>query len=167
MALINGILDSGVNVISLGLVTTPMFYYACILKKQTCGIMVTASHNPKDENGFKFSLNEYTNARGEMIEDFRDFTLKGKFDKGNGTLYSYDIRKEYIGLVKHAIEMGEGKIKVVVDPGNNSVTYSTTDPNNNSTSYTMSKDGNNLYIEKDGELVRLYERIVIRKKQQS
>lgn len=118
MALINGILDSGVNVISLGLVTTPMFYYACILKKQTCGIMVTASHNPKDENGFKFSLNEYTNARGEMIEDFRDFTLKGKFDKGNGTLYSYDIRKEYIGLVKHAIEMGEGKIKVVVDPGN-------------------------------------------------
>lgn len=40
---------------------------------------------------------------------------------------------------------------VVVDPGNNSVTYSTTDPNNNSTSYTMSKDGNNLYIEKDGQ----------------
>lgn len=118
MALINGILDTGIDVISLGLVTTPMFYYACILKKQTCGIMVTASHNPKDENGFKFSFNEYTNARGEMIEDFRDFTLAGKFDKGNGVLYSYDIRKEYIGLIKHSIDMKEGKVKVVVDPGN-------------------------------------------------
>ena len=118
IALINGILDAGVDVISLGLVTTPMFYYACILKKQTCGIMVTASHNPKDENGFKFSLNEYTNARGKMIEDFRDFTLAGKFDKGNGNIYSYNIREEYIGLIKHSIEMGEGKIKVVVDPGN-------------------------------------------------
>lgn len=118
IALINGILDTGIDVVSLGLVTTPMFYYACILKKQTCGIMVTASHNPKDDNGFKFSFNEYTNARGKMIEDFRDFTLAGKFDKGNGVLYSYDIRKEYIGLIKHSIDMGDGNIKVVVDPGN-------------------------------------------------
>lgn len=118
IALINGILDSGIDVISLGLVTTPMFYYGCILKKQTCGIMITASHNPKDENGFKFSFGEYTNARGKMIEDFRDFTLAGKFDNGNGILYSYDIEKEYIGLIKHSIYMGEGKVKVVVDPGN-------------------------------------------------
>lgn len=118
IALINGILDAGMDVISLGLVTTPMFYYGCILKKQTCGIMVTASHNPKDENGFKFSFGEYTNARGEMIEDFRDFTLNNKFDKGNGKLYSYDIRKEYIELFKNSTEMGENKLKIVVDPGN-------------------------------------------------
>ena len=118
IALINGILDSGINVISLGLVTTPMFYYGCILKKQTCGIMVTASHNPKDENGFKFSFNEYCNARGEMIDDFRDFTLRGKFDKGNGNLYSYDIKSEYIELFRDSTEMGENKLKVVIDPGN-------------------------------------------------
>ena len=118
IALINGILDAGIDVISLGLVTTPMFYYGCLLKKQTCGIMVTASHNPKDENGFKFSFNEYTNARGKMIEDFRDFTLSGNFDTGNGNLTSYNIKNEYIELIKNATEMGEGKLKVVIDPGN-------------------------------------------------
>ena len=118
IALINGILDTGIDVISLGLVTTPMFYYGCLLKKQTCGIMVTASHNPKDENGFKFSFNEYTNARGEMIEDFRDFTLRGNFDKGNGNLSSYNIKEEYIELIKNATEMGEGRLKAVIDPGN-------------------------------------------------
>ena len=57
-ALIEGILSTGVNVIDLGLVTTPMYYYACILKNNPTGIMVTASHNPKEYNGFKFSYNK-------------------------------------------------------------------------------------------------------------
>ena len=43
-------MESGINIISLGLVTTPMYYYACIKLKVYSGVMVTASHNPKDDN---------------------------------------------------------------------------------------------------------------------
>ena len=53
--LIRGLTDSGVSVVKLGLVTTPMYYYAWNKLNINCGIMVTASHNPKEYNGFKMS----------------------------------------------------------------------------------------------------------------
>ena len=120
--LIEGILSTGINVIDLGLVTTPMYYYACILKEIPTGIMVTASHNPKDDNGFKFAFDERGNARGEMIEEFRDFTLKGDFDTGNGTLTNYNVRDEYIKLMTSSIQMGNRQLKVVLDLGNATTT---------------------------------------------
>ena len=67
-----GLLESGINVIDYGLITTPMHYYTRY-KENTYGIMVTASHNPKDDNGFKFSFDNLANARGEMIEDFKNY----------------------------------------------------------------------------------------------
>lgn len=121
-SLIEGILSTGVNVIDLGLVTTPMYYYACILKNNPTGIMVTASHNPKDDNGFKFAFDERGNARGEMIEEFRDFTFKGDFDSGLGTLTKYDIRDEYIKLMLSSINLGNRELKVVLDLGNGTTT---------------------------------------------
>ena len=51
-ALVQGLIDTGVNVIDIGLTTTPMYYFACLDLKIDSGIMITASHNPKDENGF-------------------------------------------------------------------------------------------------------------------
>ena len=116
--LIEGILQTGVNVIDLGLCTTPMYYYACIKLKNPTGIMVTASHNPKDDNGFKFAFDERGNARGEMIEEFRDFTFAGDFDEGNGIIADYDIRKEYIDLFKSSLDFGDRRVKVVIDLGN-------------------------------------------------
>ncbi len=116
--LIKGILSTGVNVTYLGLVTTPMYYYACILKNIPSGMMVTASHNPKDDNGFKFAFDERGNARGEMIEDFRDFTFQNDFISGEGTLTHYDIRDEYINLLTSSIHLGNRPLKVVLDLGN-------------------------------------------------
>lgn len=55
-ALVKGINDSGCDVIDLGLVTTPMYYYGRIKYDTPTGIMITASHNPKEYNGFKISL---------------------------------------------------------------------------------------------------------------
>ncbi len=117
-ALIKGILETGVNVINLGLCTTPMYYYACIKLNNPTGIMVTASHNPKDDNGFKFAFDERGNARGEMIEEFRDFTVKGEFDSGDGLLAEYNIRDEYLELYKKSLDFGDRKVKVVIDLGN-------------------------------------------------
>ena len=116
--LISGIRSTGVNVINLGLVTTPMYYYACIKLNNPTGIMVTASHNPKDDNGFKFAFDERGNARGEMIEEFRDFTFAGDFDDGDGLLANYNIKNEYIELYKSSLDFGDRRIKVVIDLGN-------------------------------------------------
>lgn len=117
-ALTKGILSTGVNVIDLGLVTTPMLYYARIKKDIKPGIMVTASHNPKDDNGFKLSFNEVGNAKGEEIYKFRDFVLNGTFDEDTGILYRYDIKNEYYDLFKKNLNFGNRRLKVVLDCGN-------------------------------------------------
>ena len=54
--LIKGIIDSGSNVIDVGLVTTPMFYFARKYFSIPTAVMITASHNPKEYNGFKISF---------------------------------------------------------------------------------------------------------------
>ncbi len=120
--LIEGLLSTGINVIDLGLVTTPMYYYACIKLNNPTGIMVTASHNPKDDNGFKFAFDERGNARGEMITEFRDFTNKCEFLDGSGSYSTYDIREEYIDLYKKSLDFGDRKVKVVIDLGNGTTT---------------------------------------------
>ncbi len=116
-ALIQGILESGCNVIDYGLVTTPMHYYTRYLNK-AFGIMVTASHNPKDDNGFKFSFDDLANARGKMIYDFKDYTLKNNFLSGSGIHEKRSVRDDYLKYIKDNIDMGSRPLKVVVDPGN-------------------------------------------------
>ena len=115
--LINGILDTGVDVVNLGLVTTPMYYYGRVLLDIWSGIMITASHNPATDNGFKMSFTNIGNAVGSEIYDFRDFTFKGEFIDGKGTLSTYDIKDDYVNLVKNSLKFDK-KVKVVVDLGN-------------------------------------------------
>lgn len=116
--LIEGITSTGTHVLNIGLVTTPMYYYACIKTNTPAGIMVTASHNPKDDNGFKMSFDERGNARGEMIKDFYNFLLKEDFDTGDGIVSFMDITDDYYDLLLSSIDMGSKNIKVVIDCGN-------------------------------------------------
>ncbi len=119
--LIKGIVDSGVDVLNYGLITTPMHYLSRHVNDMY-GIMVTASHNPKDDNGFKFSFDNLANARGDMIYEFRDYVLKGKFLSGNGKVILKDIKKDYLDYMKRNIKMGPRKVKVVIDLGNGATT---------------------------------------------
>jgi len=105
-ALIEGIIATGIDIISLGLCTTPMYYYACIKLNIYSGVMVTASHNPKDDNGFKFAFNESA------------YILKGSFSRGLGKVTDYDITNDYLELFKNNFNFGPRRVKVVVDPGN-------------------------------------------------
>lgn len=116
--LLKGLLESGCEVIDLGLVTTPMYYFAKKKYKIETGIMITASHNPKEYNGFKISFDLMGNAYGKLIYDFRDFTNKGVFSNGTGKVETLDIRSEYLSLIKNSISLGDRKIKLVVDCGN-------------------------------------------------
>ena len=102
----------------MGLCTTPMYYYACIKLNNPSGVMVTASHNPKDDNGFKFAFDENGNCKGQEIIDLYNFIEKHDFDEGNGTTSEYDIYPEYIELYKDNLKFGDRLLKVVVDPAN-------------------------------------------------
>jgi len=117
-ALIKGITETGVNIISLGLCTTPMYYYACIKLGIPSGVMVTASHNPKDDNGLKFAFDESGNCKGQEIQDFLAYIKAGNFKKGNGTVTDYSIREEYLELFRTNLHFGNRRLKVVIDPGN-------------------------------------------------
>lgn len=117
-ALIKGITATGIDVISLGLCTTPMYYYACIKLKVFSGVMVTASHNPKDDNGFKFAFDESGNCKGQEIQDFLAYILKGEFSKGLGEVSIYDITNDYLELFRTNFNFGKRRVKVVIDPGN-------------------------------------------------
>ncbi len=120
-ALIKGIADSGCNVYNYGQITTPMHYLTRHINHLK-GIMVTASHNPKDDNGFKFSFDDLANARGQMIYDFRDYILKENFLKGNGSIEQKNITQDYLNYMKKNIDMGQKKVKAVIDLGNGATT---------------------------------------------
>ncbi len=120
-SLIKGLLETGINVIDYGLTTTPMNYY-CRYINNIYGIMITASHNPKDENGFKFSFDKYSNARGNMITEFRDYIKKGVFLKGTGSYVKRNIHDEYINHLVNNLRISNKKLKVVFDPANGAVT---------------------------------------------
>ena len=117
-ALVKGILETGIDVINLGLVTTPMYYFAKYHLEIYSGIMITASHNPKEYNGFKMAFSKVGNAYGEQIIAFRDFTHALNFDNVNGTEIKLDIKSSYLKLLKNSVQFGDRKIKVVADCGN-------------------------------------------------
>ena len=115
--LINGLLDSGIDVINIGLVTTPMLYFAKYKLGLDTGIMITASHNPKEYNGYKVSFDNIGNAYGDKIRDLRDYIKKEDFLSGSGNLTNYDIKEDYLKIIKESIDI-KRKLKVVVDCGN-------------------------------------------------
>ena len=118
LALIKGIISTGCDVVGLDLCTTPMYYYACIKLGIPSGVMVTASHNPKDDNGFKFAFDKSGNCKGQEIQDFYNELKEAKFLHGTGSIQKYDIFPEYLELYKSNLVFGNRRLQVVVDPAN-------------------------------------------------
>lgn len=116
-SLLKGITESGVKVKYLGLISTPMYYFACLYLKIDSGIMVTASHNPKEDNGFKIALENYDNACGDKIKELYEICQSGNFTKGMGIIEPVNIKEEYVNEVLKNIHLKK-KLKVVVDPAN-------------------------------------------------
>ena len=117
-SMVNGISSTGTNVKMLGLATTPMCYFAANYYKVNSSMMITASHNPKEYNGFKFSYNGIHNAYGDSVKEIYEIIVKGQFAKGDGVIEFCDIREAYINLVIDKLKFGKRKVKVVYDCGN-------------------------------------------------
>lgn len=116
--LLQGLVDAGIEVLRLGLVTTPMCYFAANYYGVNASMMITASHNPKEYNGFKFSYNGIHNAYGTSVKEIYDIIEKEAYASGSGIIKEVNIEEAYIDLVTNKLDFGNRKIKVVYDCGN-------------------------------------------------
>ncbi|NUM59567.1 MAG: phosphomannomutase/phosphoglucomutase [Bdellovibrionaceae bacterium] len=116
-ALAKGFLESGINVVHLGLVTTPVCYFSTFELPNIDGaVQVTGSHNPPEYNGFKISLGKST-IFGEEIQKLREIIEINDFISGIGSESHHDIKPSYYERYKK--EFGQIKpIKIVLDCGN-------------------------------------------------
>ncbi|MGM0598328.1 MAG: phosphomannomutase/phosphoglucomutase [Candidatus Rifleibacteriota bacterium] len=115
-----GLLDSGVDVIDLGMCPTPLVYYSMFKLDIDGAIMITGSHNPPEYNGFKLGFNK-TTIYGDQIQKVREILEKESFIDGNGKQSSYNIIEAYIDFQinrQKALKEQANKPKVVVDAGN-------------------------------------------------
>ena len=117
--LIKGLTESGVNVIKIGLATTPMVYYARKLFDIGPAIQITASNNPGEYNGFKMCIKkEEESIYGDKIQEIREYTEKENFKSGFGKVTEENILDRYIDQIAEKVKLGNRKLKVVVDAGN-------------------------------------------------
>jgi len=112
------LLNTGCNVIDLGMVISPVFYFASRHLNIGAGIMITASHNPPEYNGCKLLLGDST-IYGEQIQDLKRIIERQDFFQGTrGWFKNLDINDAYMRMIKEKISLGPRKLKVVVDCGN-------------------------------------------------
>ena len=115
-ALIKGLCESGRDVIDLGMVPTPIVYFATHYLNARSAVMVTGSHNPADYNGFKMVLQGDTLTEAEIQQIYQRI-LSADFSVGEGSYTEQNLMADYSARV-HADVRIERKLKVVVDCGN-------------------------------------------------
>lgn len=116
LALSRGIRNSGVDVIDLGRITTPMAYFAAFQLDTGCAVMITGSHNPPEYNGLKIVLDGET-LSGAAIQSLRARIDSGELTHGDGRYSRYDIAPEYMTRIIGDIRLAR-PMKLTVDCGN-------------------------------------------------
>jgi len=114
--LIEGLLASGINVINIGLVPTPLVYFAAKIMGSGSGVMLTGSHNPPDHNGLKMVIDGTTLARDD-IQLIRKRVEENDYLEGEGQLVEKTVLKSYLKRITSDIMLLK-RFKVVVDCGN-------------------------------------------------
>ena len=112
----DGLVQSGCEVIDVGSVPTPLMYFATHTLHVQSGIMITASHNPAADNGFKMVINGQT-LSGEQIQRIKERVQSGDFASGNGGVTQKEIVDAYIDYIVGDVALA-GSYRVVIDCGN-------------------------------------------------
>ncbi len=115
-ALISGLIESGCHVVNIGMVPSPVLYFATHTKAASSGVMITGSHNPAEYNGLKIMIAGET-LSAERIQALYTRILENDFTNGHGTSTSINIDQDYIDTIKSDIQL-EKELKVVIDCGN-------------------------------------------------
>ncbi len=115
-ALARGIQKSGINVIDVGRVATPMVYFAAYHLGSHSAVMLTGSHNPPDYNGLKMVLGGETLA-GDAIQALRTRIEQSNLSHGSGSYVQHDIQEAYWQRIVDDIKLAR-PMKITVDCGN-------------------------------------------------
>ncbi len=115
-ALIDALIESGINVLDIGMVSSPILYFSAITKTEGNGVIVTASHNPADYNGMKIMLmgHSYSNTR---LQKLKDKVINGERVTGNGELSEINVMEEYITKITGNIILAR-PMNIVIDTAN-------------------------------------------------
>ena len=113
---IEGLLSTGCDVVDIGICPTPVFYFSIQHLKRQGGVMVTASHNPPEYNGFKLCI-DLDSIHGEGIQALRRIVEENTFEAGSGTCKQADVIPAYKEYVEKNIDITR-PIRVGVDAGN-------------------------------------------------
>mgnify|MGYP001571208335 FL=1 len=115
-ALKEGLKESGCHVVDIGMVPTPLVYFATYTKAATSGVMITGSHNPPEYNGFKIMIAGET-LSGDRIQELYQRIQANNFNSGHGTSTKVDIEQDYIDCITADIKLDK-PLHIVVDCGN-------------------------------------------------
>ncbi len=117
-ALIAGLIEGGIAVRDVGVVATPMVYFAAFTLDVAGGVMVTGSHNPAADNGLKITLDK-SSMHGDEVQALRRIIEQNNYiSQGTGSVTAVDIFHPYVDYCVGNVRLGPRKLKVVVDAGN-------------------------------------------------
>ncbi len=114
--LIQGLMESGCDVVDIGVCPTPVAYYSIRKLRKQGNVMVTASHNPPEYNGFKI-CNGLDSVYGEQIQQILKYIKENDFESGKGSVEIYDITPYYKAHLLENITVRK-RLKVGIDAGN-------------------------------------------------
>lgn len=114
-ALSGGILSAGCDVVDLGMVPTPLLYYATHILDQHSGVMLTGSHNPSEYNGLKMVVKGVALTEDE-IKDIYHRIVEKHFSAGQGVRHELNVIDRYISHVTHDVNLAR-PLSMVIDAG--------------------------------------------------
>jgi phosphomannomutase/phosphoglucomutase len=117
-AMLEGITSTGLNAIDIGVVPTPLTYFAANTLPVDGLAMITGSHNPPEYNGFKIGAGK-TTFHGHEIQALRKMIEARDFETtGGGKVSEFDIITPYNHFIQQTVKMGRKGMKIVIDAGN-------------------------------------------------